>query len=33
MLFTFWIVLLLIIAIGTIISTQLHTLYKKGHLN
>jgi hypothetical protein len=33
MLFPIWIVLLLIIAIGTIISTQLYTLYKKLHLN
>jgi hypothetical protein len=32
-LFLLWIALLLLIAIGTYISTQLYTLYRKGSLN
>ena len=32
LLFLFWIVLLLLIAVGTLISTQLHRLYTKGSM-
>ncbi len=32
LLFLFWIALLLLIAVGTLISTQLHKLYTKGYM-
>jgi|GEM_PF-2320723 hypothetical protein len=31
--FLFWIALLILIAIGTWISTQLYTLHKKGYID